>query len=555
MNSHIQKPRMDSAFLKLAASLTFITLTPALHAVNGTWTGLSGGTWNDTDTNWTGVSGTPWDSTNGPSNAAIFSTASLAASVSGTVYTNGITFNNAGGLIGSGTINLAGTTPTITNSVSATINTILDGTAGLTKSGTGTLTLGGNNTYSGTTTVNAGGILRVDTANALGSTAAGTTVISGAQLRLQNVTIGAEALTISGNGTGSSAGAIRSGNGTNTLNGKVTLAANAKIFSSSGLSITFNPTSGDAVDLASNTLTIEGAGNHTVSGAIVGTGGGLNKIGSGNTTLTGTNTYSGVTTVAGGRLILSGAGRLGSGAISVVNTDAGTLELAVTGNNTMANNISGDGSVVISGSGTTTFTGSNTYSGLTTVSAGTLAVNSNVAGAMTVASGGTLQGNGTISGATTVNGNLKPGNSPGLLTFADSLTLGSTANTIMEITGANSSGTRGATYDAVNVTNALTYGGTLALDFATLFTQGGNYAFNLFDFGSTSGNFTSVSLAGAYSGNFTNNSGIWGLAQGNNTWSFNQGDGVLSFTVVPEPNVAMVAGSLALMALLRRRRD
>jgi autotransporter-associated beta strand protein len=276
---------------------------------------------------------------------------------------------------------------------------------------------------------------------------------------------------------------LRSGTGTNTYQGKVTLAADAKIFSGSGTSMTL-AASGDAVDLASYTLTIEGAGTHTVSGAIVGTGG-LTKIGSGTTTLSGTNTYS----------------------------------------------------------------------GLTTVSVGTLAVNGSVAGAMSVASGATLQGSGTISGATTVSGNLNPGNSPGLLTFSNSLTLGSNATTTMEITGANSSGTRGTTYDAINVGSGLTYGGTLALNFDTLFTQTGSYTFNLFDSPTTSGSFGSVSLAGVYSGSFTDNSGIWGLTQGDNNWSFNQGDGILTFTVVPEPNVAMVAGSLALMALLRRRRD
>jgi autotransporter-associated beta strand protein len=354
---------------------------------------------------------------------------------------------------------------------------------GLIKTGNSALSLtSAANDYTGTTAVNAG-ILVAAHANALGSTSGGTTVASGAQLRLQGVTVGNEALTISGNGTGSSTGALRSGTGTNTYQGKVTLAADAKIFSGSGTSMTL-AASGDAVDLASYTLTIEGAGTHTVSGAIVGTGG-LTKIGSGTTTLAGTNTYS----------------------------------------------------------------------GLTTVSVGTLAVNGSVAGAMSVASGATLQGSGTISGATTVSGNLKPGNSPGLLTFANSLTLDSTATTTMEITGANSSGTRGTTYDAVNVANALTYGGTLALNFDTLFTQTGNYTFNLFDSASMSGSFGSVSLAGAYSGSFTNSSGIWGRTDGDNTWSFNQSDGVLSFAVVPEPNVAMVAGSLALMALLRRRRD
>ncbi len=354
---------------------------------------------------------------------------------------------------------------------------------GLIKTGNSTLALtSAANDYTGTTAVNAG-ILAVAHANALGSTSGGTTVASGAQLRLQGITVGNEALTISGNGTGGSTGALRSGTGSNTYQGKVTLGGDAKIFSGGGTSMTL-AASGDAVDLGAYRLTIEGAGNHTVSGAIVGTGG-LTKIGSGTTTLAGTNTYTGTTNV----------------------------------------------------------------------SVGTLAVNGSVAGAMTVASGATLQGNGTISGATTVSGNLKPGNSPGLLTFANSLTLDSTAVTTMEITGMNSSGTRGVTYDAVDVASALTYGGTLSLNFDTLFTQVGSYTFNLFDSPTTSGSFGSVSLAGVYSGSFTNTSGIWALTQGDNSWSFNQGDGVLSFNVVPEPNVAMVAGSLALMALLRRRRD
>jgi autotransporter-associated beta strand protein len=471
--------------------------------------------------------------------------------------------------------------------------------------------------------------LAVDNGNALGSTVAGTTVASGAQLFLNGVTVGNETLTISGTGLASGsniAGAIRSANGTsNTLQGKVNLAADARIFSATSTSLTVDVASGDAINLGAFNLNIDGAGTHTVNDAIVGTGG-LVKSGSGITTLSAVNSYSGATDIQAGRVVLSGAGRLNSGAISVANASTGTLEFAVTGTNTMANNISGNGSllsssgetrftgavtstggltinsnsavrignggatgsysgstvlgnsaaqlifdrsdsythagdisgngsVVIAGAGTTTFTGAKTYTGLTTVSLGTLAVNGSVAGAMSVVSGATLQGNGTISGATTVSGNLKPGNSPGLLTFANSLTLESSATTTMEITGANSSGTRGTTYDAVNVGSALTYGGALALNFDTLFTQNGNYTFNLFDFGSTSGSFGSVSLAGVYSGSFINTSGIWGLTQGDNSWSFNQGDGVLTFTVVPEPNVAMVAGSLALMALLRRRRD
>jgi autotransporter-associated beta strand protein len=405
-----------------------------------------------------------------------------AVNLTGAYAANNINRTFAG-LTGAGVLYGEGGTVTV-NKTSGTdiFSGDIQGAQGLIKDGAGTLALSGASTYTGATTVNTG-ILTAAHANALGSTAGGTTVASGAQLRLQGITVGNEALTISGNGTGGSTGALRSGTGSNTYQGKVTLGGDAKIFSGGGTSMTL-AASGDAVDLGAYRLTIEGAGNHTVSGAIVGTGG-LTKIGSGTTTLAGTNTYTGTTTV----------------------------------------------------------------------SVGTLAVNGSVAGAMSVASGATLQGNGTISGATTVSGNLKPGNSPGLLTFANSLTLDSTAVTTMEITGTNSSGTRGVTYDAVDVASALTYGGTLSLNFDTLFTQVGSYTFNLFDSPTTSGSFGSVSLAGVYSGSFTNTSGIWALTQGDNSWSFNQGDGVLSFNVVPEPNVAMVAGSLALMALLRRRRD
>jgi hypothetical protein len=127
----------------------------------------------------------------------------------------------------------------------------------------------------------------------------------------------------------------------------------------------------------------------------------------------------------------------------------------------------------------------------------------------------------------------------------------------MEIVG-NGIPSRGVSYDAVDITGALVYGGMLTLDFSGPAYGEGVYNFNLFDFaGSPTGYFSSMSLAGIYSGSFTNtsNSSILSITQGDNTWSFNQGDGVLTFTVVPEPNVAMVAGSLMLMGLLRRRRD
>src|SRR5437870_11405614 len=88
----------------------------------------------------------------------------------------------------------------------AAIDAILSGVVNttdirqLTKTGTGTLELSNNNTYRGVTAIQAGAI-NIQNGNALGNTTEGTTVSGGATLQLQNnITVGAEALTISGTG-------------------------------------------------------------------------------------------------------------------------------------------------------------------------------------------------------------------------------------------------------------------------------------------------------------------------------------------------------------------
>jgi fibronectin-binding autotransporter adhesin len=205
------------------------------------------------------------------------------------------------------------------------------------------------------------------------------------------------------------------------------------------------------------------------------------------------------------------------------------------------------------GTGILELSNANTYTGATTVSGGTLLINGSTSttSLVTVETAGTLGGTGTVGGATTVNGALKPGNSPGLLTFSSSLTLAGTATTTIEIDG-TIRGVGG--YDAVDVGTSLAYGGALILDLGTVFGAG-DYTFNLFDFGSQSGSFDTVDLAGLYSGSLVNNgSGVWELSDVNNTWSFNQGDGVLSLTAVPEPSAAALLGGLGAVLLLRRRR-
>ena len=114
----------------------------------------------------------------------------------------------------------SGTTSTLTVSGSSSTNYtgIIDGSINLTKAGSGTLTLSGNNTFTGLTTIS-NGTLAVTTNNALGTNAAGTTIASGATLDLQNVTYSTtEAITTNG-------GTIATSTVTSSFAGSITLGA------------------------------------------------------------------------------------------------------------------------------------------------------------------------------------------------------------------------------------------------------------------------------------------------------------------------------------------
>ncbi len=151
----------------------------------------------------------------------------------------------------------------------------------------------------GTATINAG-VVNARNATALGTTGGGVTVASGAALELQGgMTIGAEALGLSGTGI-SSGGALRNISGDNTWQGNVTLNAASRM-------------DVDADDL-------------TISGNIIGANT-LTKDGPGWLILSGDKTYSGNTTVSAGTMVIedwtddsdftvaSGATLMGDGAV------------------------------------------------------------------------------------------------------------------------------------------------------------------------------------------------------------------------------------------------
>ena len=221
---------------------------------------------------------------------ALGSGGNITFSGGGLKYGTGITEDLSSRIKNSGSAILVDT-----NGESVTWGTAVDSTnsGGLTKNGAGTLTLSGSSTYSGTTTIS-DGALRATHDNALGSTAAGTTVASGAALELSGgISIGAEALSLSGTGI-SSGGALRNISGNNSYAGAITLAAATLINSDSG--------------------------NLTLSGIMSGSSA-LTKNGAGTLTLSATNTYTGGTTINGGTLAFTDntTSAIGNGTITINN--------------------------------------------------------------------------------------------------------------------------------------------------------------------------------------------------------------------------------------------
>jgi autotransporter-associated beta strand protein len=192
----------------------------------------------------------------------------------------------------------------------------------------------------------------------------------------------------------------------------------------------------------------------------------LTKVGSGTLTLSGSNSYTGSTTVSAGVLRLGDGGTtglLGATAIAVSNGAVLAFNRSDDYGGAFANVISGSGGVRLD-SGSLTLSASNTYTGTTSVLAGsTLAVNGRLANStLNVAAGATLMGSGTIAGLTTVAGIHSPGNSPGIETFTNlTYTNGASVNwELWDNTTLNSP----LAYDQIMVTGSLSFAGSTALN-------------------------------------------------------------------------------------------
>jgi len=213
---------------------------------------------------------------------------------------------------------------------------------------------------------------------------------------------------------------------------------------------------------------------------------------------------------AGGTLVLN-SGDSSTQAFSVLGA-GGVIQSPTSGSASLSGVFSGVGGLTFTGSGTTIMSGANTYSGGTTVSGGTLLVAGSSptgTGDVFVAPAGTLIGTGTIAGNSTVSGVLKPGNSPGYLSFTQNLTLNAGSTYQQDIAGAtqaNSATPVGASgyYSFVNVGSQLTItsGATLTPRLSNLFsTSEAGYGSSIYV--PVLGDRFRIITAGGISGRFT----------------------------------------------------
>jgi autotransporter-associated beta strand protein len=173
---------------------------------------------------------------------------------------------------------------------------------GLTLLGAGTVTLAASNTFTGDLAIDAGTVVLATNSALAASTnfirLGDTSGSAGANLNLNGGNSLATKMNVRAGSTGTKIIANTSGStGTATFGGNTYLDDNVTLYANAGGGIAL---SGSILDLKNQTLTVNGPGTCVISGGLTNsTGTGKLVVGStGTTTLSGTNNFSGVTTVS-----------------------------------------------------------------------------------------------------------------------------------------------------------------------------------------------------------------------------------------------------------------
>jgi MYXO-CTERM domain-containing protein len=488
----------------------------------------------------------------------------------------GLVDGNAAGGAGTNTLTVGD------NNASSSFSGILRNTVGtlaLTKTGNGLLSLEGDNTYDGATSVQAGilqvglgglsgrlgrgavtiasgAVLKIDRSDAYGTTGGQTFAGAGTLVKegsgdltfwgtgaAQALVSGLQNLTVNGgvvrtdnwaqwksdlNLTVSGAGVFELWNTTTSLgslngNGTVRNTANWSGYANGAAYATNNLTI--ASGNFSGTITDNGVGDGGNTGTSGDTRINLIKSGPGTLTLSAANTFGGTTSVNGGRLVVTHASALGAGAVTI---NAGTLQVDAA---------------------------------------------APLANAITVNNGGLLGGKGsTGSVAVATGGALSPGASPGILNTGNlTLARGSIihwqvldglgnagvgydqlmVNGMLDLTDASSTNRIILKISSINgqdqLANPLNFGAPNGVPSIRTFQfgQAGGLQLNngvnisdLFSFDVTDFRYSDGSLS---------NAALWSI-----DWD---GAGAITLTAVPEPSTyGLGLGALALAAAALRRR-
>ncbi|NBW95671.1 MAG: hypothetical protein EBR28_02810, partial [Planctomycetia bacterium] len=301
-------------------------------------------------------------------------------------------------------------------------------TAGLTKSGAGTLTLSGSNAYGGNTTVNAGTL--AFTTDSVWTGLSGTIALDNATLAYTGtnaanqvlglpIQLGASGGTLRNPGAAfwfvggqiSGAGPLTVGSGStlmvfqgaNTNSGGVTLQAGSQVVvANDSTGPAGAPTSGV---FGTGTLALAGGSLRSTTGAARTVGNAVNVTADTTFFSAGSNIDKSITFT--GPVTLSG----GSRTFTVDTTGTGSPAINFTG-------AIGDGGngygLTKAGAGTLVLGGTSTYTGQTAVSGGELVVNGSILSSVALSGSTSLGGRGSVN-AISGAGLVGPGNSPGIL--------------------------------------------------------------------------------------------------------------------------------------------